>query len=97
MHRTSSVQNTLTPTETLTKPDKSPVTIGDLSAQSLISLHLAQFFPEDKIIGEEDTEELEGNEKIRKRVVGLVNEGFGKGVGGKEGEWEEGREWNEKE
>ena len=70
---TKSVQSTLVVDDTVTKPDKSPVTAADLSAQSLISLYLQKQFPQDPIIGEEDTTELRKNDALRERVVGLVN------------------------
>ncbi|KAJ9119848.1 hypothetical protein QFC24_005562 [Naganishia onofrii] len=93
---TKSVQNTLTVDEKVTKPDKSPVTVGDLAAQSLISLHLLNSFPEDKIVGEEDTTELRQNDGLRSKVVELVNEGFGKGRA-EAGAWSEGKTFSESE
>ncbi|KAE8537931.1 3'(2'),5'-bisphosphate nucleotidase [Cryptococcus gattii VGV] len=77
---TKNVQDTLVTKDTLLKSDKSPVTVADLSAQSLISLHLLAHF-QDPIIGEEDTSELRVNEPLRHRVVGLVNAGFKKEEG----------------
>lgn len=77
---TKNVQDTLVTKDTLLKSDKSPVTVADLSAQSLISLHLLAHF-QDPIIGEEDTSELRVNEPLRQRVVGLVNGGFKKEEG----------------
>jgi 3'(2'), 5'-bisphosphate nucleotidase len=71
---TKSVQNTLVVDDTITKPDKSPVTAADLSAQSLISLYLRKAYPTDPIIGEEDTTELRANTPLRERVVRLVNQ-----------------------
>lgn len=96
-NRTKAVQETLTVDETVTKPDKSPVTVADLSAQSLISLHLLNFFPEDKIVGEEDTTELRANGPLREKVVGLVNGGFEKGRSENQGEWAEDKVWSEEE
>ena len=71
-------------------------TVADLSAQSLISLHLLNFFPDDKIVGEEDTTELRQNDALRSKVVQLVNDGFGKGRAD-EGTWAEGKQFTEKE
>lgn len=51
---------------------------ADISAQAMISLHLAEHFPKDPIIGEEDTSELKANDPLRERVVKLVNEYHGK-------------------
>lgn len=57
------------------------VAVADLSAQALISLHLLDHYPQDKIIGEEDTSELRANAPLREKVVGLVNEGFTREAG----------------
>lgn len=73
-----------------------PFSVADLSAQSLISLHLLHSFPTDKIVGEEDTTELRQNDGLRGKVVKLVNEGFGKGKA-EEGSWAEGKMWSEDE
>lgn len=96
---TKSVQATLTVDETVTKPDKSPVTVADLSSQSLISLHLLKHFPSDKIIGEEDTTELRSNAALRERVVGLVNGAFSSSDPAVQeyGSWAKGSQWSETE
>ncbi|KAJ9095809.1 hypothetical protein QFC19_007423 [Naganishia cerealis] len=70
--------------------------VGDLAAQSLISLHLLDAFPQDKIVGEEDTTELRKNDGLRSKVVQLVNDGFGKGRS-EAGSWAEGQTWSEEE
>jgi hypothetical protein len=82
------------PTHLDAKPSR---VVGDLAAQALITLHLQNAFPEDKIVGEEDTTELRKNEGLRNKVVGLVNEGFEKGKLGKESEgiWGEGESFSE--
>lgn len=67
------------------------MTVADLSAQSLISLHLLAHF-QDPIIGEEDTSELRVNEPLRQRVVGLVNAGFKKEEG-----WGKDKNYSEEE
>lgn len=65
--------------------------VADLSAQSLISLHLLSHYPKDQIIGEEDTSELRGNASLRSKVVDLVNSNFtGEG-------WGEAKSWTEDE
>lgn len=46
-------------TSTITKSDKSPVTIGDYAAQTIIINAIKANFPEDKIVGEETSEGLE--------------------------------------
>ncbi|WVQ80735.1 3'(2'),5'-bisphosphate nucleotidase [Cryptococcus sp. DSM 104549] len=86
---TKNVQDTLVTKDTVIKADKSPVTVADLSAQSLISLHLLAHF-QDPIIGEEDTGELRVNEPLREKVVGLVNGGFEREEGwGKDAKYSE--------
>ncbi|BEJ16325.1 hypothetical protein CspHIS471_0509300 [Cutaneotrichosporon sp. HIS471] len=87
---TKNVQDTLVSKDTVIKKDKSPVTVADLSAQALISLHLLDHYPADKIIGEEDTSELRANAPLRNKVVGLVNGGFTREAG-----WGEGKTFSE--
>ncbi|KAF7302923.1 3'(2'),5'-bisphosphate nucleotidase [Mycena kentingensis (nom. inval.)] len=73
---TDSVFNKLVKNETLTKGDKSPVTVGDYAAQALISSMLAKAFPQDPIVGEEDAKDLrvEEGRVLRERIVELANE-----------------------
>ncbi|KAF7307488.1 3'(2'),5'-bisphosphate nucleotidase [Mycena indigotica] len=73
---TDSVFNKLVKNETLTKGDKSPVTVGDYAAQALISSMLARAFPDDPIVGEEDSKDLrvEEGRALRERIVELANE-----------------------
>jgi 3'(2'), 5'-bisphosphate nucleotidase len=53
---------------TLSKDDKSPVTIGDFGAQALIINAILQNFPEDEIVGEEESSSLRGNFKLRDEI-----------------------------
>ncbi|KIJ67355.1 hypothetical protein HYDPIDRAFT_25817 [Hydnomerulius pinastri MD-312] len=73
---TSSVFNKLVKNETLTKDDKSPVTVGDYSAQAVVNTILTRAFPTDPIVGEEDADEMRqgGAETLRNRIVELANE-----------------------
>ncbi|KAG8215887.1 hypothetical protein J3R82DRAFT_7854 [Butyriboletus roseoflavus] len=73
---TSSVFNKLVKNETLTKGDKSPVTVGDYSAQAVVNTILGRAFPTDPIVGEEDADELrqEDGVALRNRIVALANE-----------------------
>jgi 3'(2'), 5'-bisphosphate nucleotidase len=48
--------------EVLAKNDKSPVTVADFGSQALICRILAEVFPEDPVIAEEDAVELRGPE-----------------------------------
>jgi len=57
---------------TLSKDDKSPVTIGDYGAQALIITAIKQNFPEDEIVGEEESSSLRDNIKLRDEIWSLV-------------------------
>ncbi|KAJ2156285.1 3'(2'),5'-bisphosphate nucleotidase [Coemansia sp. RSA 552] len=61
--------------ETLTKKDKSPVTVADFGAQAVVNAILEQHFPDDPIVGEEDSADLQGEDGrvLREKVVDLVN------------------------
>lgn len=73
---TSTVFNKLVKQETLTKDDKSPVTVADYSAQAVVNTILGRAFPADPIVGEEDANDLRREEadKLRNRIVELSNE-----------------------
>ncbi|KAH7913446.1 hypothetical protein BJ138DRAFT_1134047 [Hygrophoropsis aurantiaca] len=71
---TSSVFNKLVKNETLTKEDKSPVTVGDYAAQAVVNTILKRAFPHDPIVGEEDADDLKRDPILTKRVVELANE-----------------------
>jgi 3'(2'), 5'-bisphosphate nucleotidase len=60
--------------ETLDKKDKSPVTVADFGSQALVCRALAEAFPDDPIIAEEDSAELRQaeNAAILDRVVEYV-------------------------
>ncbi len=60
--------------EVLAKKDTSPVTVADFGSQALICRTLAECFPEDPVIAEEDAVELKRSEgtPILEQVLGLV-------------------------
>ncbi|CAO3630168.1 unnamed protein product [Cunninghamella echinulata] len=70
-----SVFQHLVANETLTKNDKSPVTVADFSAQAIVNTYLEKAFPEDPIVGEEDSKDLRGEEGkiLREKVISLTN------------------------
>lgn len=72
---TTRVFQSLVSSDTLTKKDKSPVTIGDYSAQALVNLILAKHFPDDALVGEENAEDLriDAGAGMRDQIVQLVN------------------------
>jgi 3'(2'), 5'-bisphosphate nucleotidase len=57
---------------TLSKDDKSPVTIGDFGAQALIIHAIKKNFPEDEVVGEEDANDLRENTKLRDQIWELA-------------------------
>lgn len=80
VRRASIITNTVftSSISTLTKSDKSPVTVGDFSAQGIINAILQKYFPDDEIIGEEDADDLrqEDKKELKAKVVELVNRGL---------------------
>ena len=48
--------------DVLAKKDKSPVTVADFGSQALICRTLAEAFPDDPVIAEEDAAELKTRE-----------------------------------
>ena len=57
---------------TLSKDDKSPVTIGDFGAQALIIHAIRKNFPTDEIVGEEEANSLRVDKDLADRVWQLV-------------------------
>ena len=54
------------------KSDKSPVTIGDYGAQAIIIAAIKHNFPDDSIVGEEDSTSLQDNTDIRLQVWNAI-------------------------
>ena len=57
---------------TVSKDDKSPVTIGDFGAQALIISALKHNFPTDEIVAEEEAEQLRQDPSLRDQIWELV-------------------------
>lgn len=57
---------------TLSKDDKSPVTIGDFGAQALIINAIRHNFPKDEIVGEEEASTLRENQALTDQIWSLV-------------------------
>ena len=57
---------------TLSKNDKSPVTIGDFGAQALIISAIKMNFPDDQVVGEEEASSLRDDHKLRDQIWALV-------------------------
>lgn len=56
------------------KTDKLPVTIGDYAAQALINNALSRNFPNDKIVGEEDSALLKEEPGLGERVLEILQQ-----------------------
>lgn len=54
---------------TVTKPDASPVTVGDFAAQGVVLSKLAKAYPLDAFIAEERSDALRANEKLCAQVL----------------------------
>ena len=59
---------------TLSKDDKSPVTIGDFGAQALIIQAIKKNFPADAIVGEEEASSLREKKDLSSQIWQLVKE-----------------------
>lgn len=72
----------LVTSETITKKDNSPVTIADYSVQAVVNQTIIEAFPEDPIVGEEDSKDLRVPEGAsqKQKVVALCNEAWGKEI-----------------
>jgi len=57
---------------TLSKDDKSPVTIGDFGAQALIIQAIKYNFPEDEVVGEEEASTLREKPDLTQQIWKLV-------------------------
>ena len=59
---------------TLSKEDRSPVTVADFGSQALISHYLKKAFPDDKLVGEENSRLLRQTEnvQIKEAVLDIV-------------------------
>ncbi|GAA6055238.1 hypothetical protein JCM3770_001500 [Rhodotorula araucariae] len=70
------IQHELVGSGGVEKKDKSPVTVGDYTAQALVSALLAAHFPTDAIIGEEDSADLQKPEQasVKAQIVRLAGE-----------------------
>ncbi|PWN54379.1 3(2),5-bisphosphate nucleotidase HAL2 [Violaceomyces palustris] len=76
---TDKVFRNLVAADTITKKDKSPVTVGDYSAQAVVNTIIGSHFPTDPIVGEEDSKDLRKEEakSLRDQIVQLANEALG--------------------
>ncbi len=68
------VRSEMVSEDTLTKKDRSPVTVADFGAQAIICRRLQAEFPRDPVVGEEDAAELrtDENAEARNKVAHFV-------------------------
>ena len=66
-----SIQHELVSDDSVSKDDRSPVTIADFGAQAVVNLTLEKYFPNDVIVGEEDASLLRADdgEELRNKVT----------------------------
>ena len=57
---------------TISKDDKSPVTIGDYGAQALVIQAIKHNFPDDEVVGEEEASSLKDNKSLTDQIWQLV-------------------------
>jgi len=48
--------------------------VGDFASQAIVSITLKKYFPDFKLVGEENSQALKESNSLRKRVTGLVND-----------------------
>jgi len=70
------VQENLVSDETITKKDRSPVTVADFASQAIVIGYLSKAFPEDPIIAEESSKSLKDNPEMVSKILSHVKEFF---------------------
>ena len=65
------VQNTFI--SSVSKEDRSPVTIADFAAQSIVSMILEEYDAAIPLVGEEDAQILRENEELKQKVCSIVH------------------------
>ncbi|KAG7665658.1 MET22 [[Candida] subhashii] len=71
-----SIQSLQKSGNTITKDDKSPVTVGDFASQAIVNYAIGRNFPEDEIVGEEDSESLQAEDgaEISSKILQLIKD-----------------------
>ncbi|CAG8514508.1 3590_t:CDS:2 [Cetraspora pellucida] len=80
------VFQSLVTSDTVIKKDRSPVTVADFSAQAVVNTILYESFPNDPIVGEEESGSLRGDsgKELRDKVLSLTNTVLDTPLGDKE-------------
>ena len=76
------VQRQMVDAQTIQKKDRSPVTVADFASQAIVCAVLAEAFPDDAVVGEEDAAVLRDDDQVtvRQTVTRYTGEGLGKQV-----------------
>jgi 3'(2'), 5'-bisphosphate nucleotidase len=79
MRMCKTIQKELTSADSITKSDKSPVTIADFTSQAIICRLLKNNFPDIPIVAEESSEVLKrsDNQDILEKIVNYINQDAG--------------------
>ncbi|MEM9295722.1 MAG: 3'(2'),5'-bisphosphate nucleotidase [Planctomycetota bacterium] len=78
----TAVQRDLVAAGSMSKGDKSPVTVADFASQAVVASHLAQAFPDDPLVGEEDASALRSGDEaaLADQVVEHAQDALGPDV-----------------
>jgi 3'(2'), 5'-bisphosphate nucleotidase len=70
-HICAAVQQNLVTADSMSKKDRSPVTVADFASQAVVCSMLQQAFPDDPVVGEENAKALRSDEQavLRQSVV----------------------------
>ncbi|MEM7683133.1 MAG: 3'(2'),5'-bisphosphate nucleotidase [Planctomycetota bacterium] len=80
----STVQHDLVGAGSMSKGDKSPVTVADFASQAVVAHHLAQAFPDDPLVGEEDASALRSGDEasLADQVIDHAQQAIGPEITG---------------
>lgn len=72
------IQHKIGVNDSLMKADQTPVTVADLVVQAVVGAHLEDAFPEDLVVGEEESADLRGDDReiFRHGVLKFVGDGL---------------------
>jgi HAL2 family 3'(2'),5'-bisphosphate nucleotidase len=70
---TRRVQDRIVAADAISKEDRSPVTLADLATQVVVSRRLAESFPKDPLLAEEDSQPLGASPEVADEVIEQVS------------------------
>jgi HAL2 family 3'(2'),5'-bisphosphate nucleotidase len=68
------VSEASSPISSVQKEDHSPVSVADLASQALITLELREYYPEDPIVGEEESKTIQQHKNLGNKVLDLIHQ-----------------------